>query len=310
MKENLVLASILFITMVFAPSSVNRVEVLPEKSEEVVYEEPSINVLNIYDGSVFPCPLDEYILGVVLAEMPASFEVEALKAQAVAARTYAVTRLNNPAHENADICMNASCCCAYIYPTLYEGDIELVKKVQGAVKATSGEILLYDNEPIVAAFHAMSAGKTEDAKNVWGGDAPYLSSVMSPLEERSENFITTATFSLSDFLSIIKSADPNNTATSFSDVALPTYTDSGYVKEIKIGSKIFKGSEIRSLFSLRSSAFSIKEESGNVVFTVKGYGHGVGMSQNGANLLAKEGKTYDEILKTYYSGVTLSKYEK
>ncbi|MDO5479618.1 MAG: SpoIID/LytB domain-containing protein, partial [Clostridia bacterium] len=150
MRVETICAALLFSAMIFTPTiSVNEpstpsLESLPE---EATYKEPSVSVLNIYDGSVFSVPMEEYLLGVVLSEMPASFEKEALKAQSVAARTYTKGKLDSPAHENADICMDASCCQAYIYPSLYEGGEENLLKVKAAVEGTKGEIMTYDDEP-------------------------------------------------------------------------------------------------------------------------------------------------------------------
>lgn len=303
MKTELICASLLFSAMVFTPCLTyipTMEDAPPPIVEESPYEEPSVSVLNIYDGSVFSVPMEEYLLGVVLAEMPASFDVEALKAQSVAARTYTKGKLDAPAHENADICMSASCCQAYIYPTLYEGGEDNLKKVKKAVDSTRGEIMTHQGEPVLAVFHAMSAGKTEDAENVWGNAVPYLKSAESFGEKEVDRFETTYTISFSEFCKTVNSA-----VSSPSDIKSPVLSEAGYVKTIKIGNRNFTGSEIRSLFSLRSSAFSIKADENLVTFTVKGYGHGVGMSQHGANVLAKEGKSYDEILKHYYTGVDI-----
>lgn len=306
MKTELICASLLFSAMVFMPclTYVPAIEEAhPSPAKEIIYEEPSVSVLNIYDGSVFSVPMEEYLLGVVLAEMPASFEEEALKAQSVAARTYTKGKLDSPAHENADICMAASCCQAYIYPSLYEGGEENLLKVKAAVDDTKGEIMTYENEPVLAVFHSMSAGKTEDAENVWGNSVPYLKSAESSGEESVDRFETSITISFSEFMNKVNSEGAK--LSSPSDIGKPLLSDAGYVKSIIIGGKCFKGTEIRSLFSLRSAAFTITADDALVTFSVKGFGHGVGMSQHGANVLAKEGKSYEEILKHYYKGVDI-----
>ncbi len=311
MKTELVCAALLFSVMIFTPCvALKKNPPLQENPpvysvEDTGYEEPSVSVLNIYDGSVFSVPMEEYLLGVVLAEMPASFESEALKAQSVAARTYTRGKLDAPSHENADICMAASCCQAYIYPSLYEGGDENLKKVKNAVDETRGKIMTYNSEPVLAVFHSMSAGKTEDAENVWGESVPYLKSADSPGEEAVDRFETTYTISFSEFADKIKSAAPDSSLSSPSDIKKPVYTSAGYVSSVEIGGHTFKGTEIRTLFSLRSAAFTISADDDLVTFTVKGYGHGVGMSQYGANVLAKDGKSYEEILKHYYSGVDI-----
>ena len=303
MKHKTICISLIFTAMVFLPMSLAEKDVktiTAEPSPSENYEEPYVSVLNIYDGSVFSVPMEEYLLGVVLAEMPASFADEALKAQSVAARTYTKGKLDSPAHENADICMSASCCQAYVYPTLYDGGEDNLKKVKNAVDSTRGEIMTHQGEPVLAVFHSMSAGKTEDAENVWGESVPYLKSAESFGEKDIDRFETTYTISFSEFCKII-----NSGVSSPSDIKEPVLSDAGYVKSIKIGNRTFTGSEIRSLFTLRSASFSIKADDSLVTFTVKGYGHGVGMSQHGANVLAKEGKSYDEILKHYYKGVEI-----
>ena len=303
MKSKTLCISIIFIAMVFLPLTLSEkpeTTPTPEAIQKESYEEPSVSVLNIYDGSVFSVPMEEYLLGVVLAEMPASFEDEALKAQSVAARTYTVDKMQNSSHENADVCMAASCCQAYTYPTLYDGGEDNLKKVKNAVNETKGEIMTHQGEPVLAVFHAISAGKTEDAENVWGESVPYLKSAESKGEEAVDRFETTYSISFSEFCKIVKSG-----VSSPSDIKTPALSKAGYVKTIEIGNRTFTGSEIRSLFSLRSSAFSIEADENLVTFTVKGYGHGVGMSQHGANILAKEGWDYKKILTHYYTGVDI-----
>lgn len=308
MKQSAFLLSLLFCSMFFFPCITNN-EISkndPLKTDlSSSYSEPTINVLNVYDNSVFSIPLESYLIGVVLAEMPASFEEEALKSQSVAARTYAAQKLSSPGHENANICMNSTCCCAYIYPSLYEGGEDNLIKVKNAVESTKGEILTFNDEPILAVFHAMSAGKTEDAKNVWGNDVPYLKAVDSSLETSLDKFNTEVFVSRDEWSEKIKSAAKDATLSDVSDIRDINYSPSGYVTDLKIGGVLFSGSEIRSLFSLRSSAFTIVIKDDGVVFTVKGFGHGVGLSQHGANQLAKEGLTYREILNTYYKDVSL-----
>ncbi len=304
MRQISFMLGILFCSMLLFPCITHKGSAENETVETISYIEPDISVLNTYDNSTFSIPLESYLIGVVLAEMPASFESEALKAQSVAARTYAADKLSSPAHENADICMDSTCCCAYIYPSLYEGGQDNLIKVKNAVEDTKGEILTFEGEPILAVFHSMSAGKTEDAKNVWGNDVPYLKSTDSPLEESAEKFETEVFVSREEWSEKIKSAAKATLSDVF-NISDTVYTPSGYVSTLNIGGVSFKGSEIRSLFSLRSSSFTITQNEEGITFKVKGYGHGVGLSQHGANLLARDGKDYKEILSTYYSGVTL-----
>lgn len=309
MKRTVWMLSLIFCSMFLFPCITNKDQ--SENSNSFIdsvikYEEPQISVINTLDNSVFTIPLETYLTGVVLAEMPASFEIEALKAQSVAARTYAVDKLSSSPHEDADICTDSTCCCAYISPVMYDGGADNLKKVENAVKETKGEILTFNDEPILAVFHSMSAGKTEDAKNVWGKDIPYLKSVDSPLEVMSDNFESEVFVPITDWNEKIKSAAKDAALKDTLDIKNIEYTPSGYVSTIDIGGYSFKGSQIRSLFTLRSSAFTISSDEKGITFKVNGFGHGVGLSQHGANLLAKEGKNYQDILTTYYSGVTLS----
>ena len=303
MRAELFFAGLILTTMIFSPCLAGKSTaspIPPSADFADTSKEITVKVLNVYDNSTFDVPMEEYLLGVVLGEMPASFEGEALKAQSVAARTYTVDKMQNPSHENADVCMAASCCQAYVYPTLYDGGEDNLLKVKNAVDETKGEIMTYKSEPVLAVFHAMSAGKTEDAENVWGNAVPYLKSAESKGEETVDRFETTYTISFSEFCRIV-----NSSVSSPSDIKAPTLSKAGYVKTIEIGNRTFTGSEIRSLFSLRSSAFSIKADENLVTFTVKGYGHGVGMSQHGANVLAKDGWDYKKILTHYYTGVDI-----
>ena len=256
--------------------------------------------------------LEEYLVHVVAAEMPASFEMEALKAQAVAARTYIVNKMLSgnypPEHKGAAVCTDYTHCKAYISledakAKFGDNFDEYWSKIQEAVKATQDEIIVYNNEPIVAVFHSQSHGKTENAHDVWGGYYPYLLSVDSPYD----NQVSYATFTFDDFCQRIKNFNPDANIQSPADVKSPILTDAGAVKTINIGGVDFKGTQIRSIFNLKSHCFTISFNGDKVTFTVKGYGHGVGMSQNGANEPAKEGKKYDEILKVYYTNVDVVK---
>ena len=256
----------------------------------------------------------DYLVGVVAAEVPASFESEALKAQAVAARTYLQRDLSGTSkHENADICSSPDCCQAYMsedalkekWGKNYDKYIEIIKD---AVSETDGEYLSYDGEPIMAAFHSSSAGKTEDSDAIWG-DYPYLVSVSSPEgEDDVPNYISTLSLRDIDFRDTVLYLKPEADMTGDAgDWVSDTKRDlSGRVESMTIGGVEFSGRELRELFSLRSTAFELEHEDGEFIFTVTGYGHGVGMSQYGANVMAKGGADYKEILEHYYPGATLT----
>lgn len=240
-----------------------------------------------------------------MAEMPASYNIEALKAQAVAARTYALNKIASGAHSDNAVCTDFACCQAYISPEDYTGGGDNLKKVADAVSQTSNEIMTYNSEPIVAAFHSMSAGKTTSAEEVWGSKVPYLVSVDSALEKSEESFETTVSVPIDEFIKALASVSENYSGAL--DISVPVRDTAGYVKSLSIGGVTFSGNTIRNLFSLRSTNFNLGIEHSNAVFYVRGYGHGVGMSQHGANLLAEGGADYKEILQTYYTGVTIEK---
>ena len=269
------------------------------------------------DGSVLTLGLDQYLWRVVAAEMPASFEPEALKAQAAAARTYTLSKLGRTVenHPDADVCADITCCQAYIDPDQAAanwGDsaAAYTAKITAAVSETDGMAILYDGQPIQAVFFSSAAGRTVDAVEVWGNSVPYLTSVDSPEGEEVPNYHSTAAFSLDDFKSKLLGKYPEadlsgDPAGWFQNL---TPNSAGGVETIDVGGVTVSGGALRTLFDLRSTSFTVTASADGVTFSVTGYGHGVGMSQYGANALAREGKTYDEILKWYYTGVEVSPY--
>ncbi len=263
--------------------------------------------------------LEEYLIGVVGAEMPASFPDDALKAQAVAARTFIISRImadkgDVPEHKGAAVCTNPAHCKAWksteeLCAAWGDKAEENLKKIKTAVKATENEIIVYNGEPITAVYYSMSGGKTENAADVWGGEVPYLKSVASGFDENAPNFNSEASFTFDEFKEIILKEAPDavfgeNPAEWFSDAAL---SEGGGVMSIKIGGVEFKGTKIRTMFSLRSHNFTVAPVGDKIVFKVKGYGHGVGLSQWGSKFLADSGKSYIDILKYYYTGVEVVK---
>ncbi len=288
----------------FAPQSEGAVETTASKGE-------TVTVWNKADDTTHTLDMTDYITGVVAAEMPASFEVEALKAQAVAAATYALYRQGS--HENGcDVCTDSAHCQAYLsqdemrakwgseYDTYYS-------KIRSAAESVAGEYLSYNSEPVMAVFHSMGGGKTESSADVWGEVVPYLVSVDSPGEDAATNFYSSVTVTFEEFKNKILSQYLTAVISSQYDVSEPILTDGGHVKSIIVGGCSITGTEMRTMFDLRSTMFTITFDADSVTFNVTGYGHGVGMSQYGANAMAKEGKTYEEILSHYYSGATLEK---
>lgn len=258
------------------------------------------------NGAITEMPLEEYIVGVVLAEMPASFEQEALKAQAVVARTFTCKSMLASKHTQAAICTQASCCQAYISREDYiekGGQPGAVDRIQSAVDSTSGEVLYYNGELIAATYFSCSGGKTEAAVAVWGTDVPYLQSVDSPGEEQASHYMDTVYFSVAEFETLL--GTPIG-----SGVGAVTYTDGGGVDTIIIGEKQYTGTQLRQLLQLRSTAFMISVEADTVTVATKGYGHRVGMSQYGANAMAENGSTYREIVYYYYKGTELGEIQK
>lgn len=261
--------------------------------------------------------LEEYLLGVVAGEMPPTFEEDALKAQAVAARTYTLYKLlvSPSTNHEADVCTDPTCCKAYSDETTLrekwgdEYDANMAK-IASAVWRTSGEYMIYNNEPVLAVFHSSSSGATENSENVWNQGLPYLVSVSSPeTSDEVKNYITTTNITHEDFCDTFRAQYPDADFSSEPSgwICDIVRSDSGRINTVTIGGVTVKGTELRSVFSLRSTAVEIEVTDTDIVFTVSGYGHGVGMSQYGANIMAKEGKTYRDILSWYYTGVGFAK---
>lgn len=261
-------------------------------------------------GCVTEQNMDDYLVGVVLAEMPASFEPAALKAQSIVARTYARKAfITAGKHGDGSVCTQPSCCQGYISPEEYirqggrETDLE---KIHSAVLETSGQVLTFAGELIEATYFSCSGGSTEDAKAVWGTDYPYLQAVNSPGEEAAACYQDSCSFSqteLEDQLGISLTGLPESWIQSVS------YTQGGGVDAISIGGTFFTGVEVRQKLALKSTAFSVKTKENGLEFTTRGYGHRVGMSQYGADAMAVAGSSCQEILMHYYQGTKIVQIE-
>ena len=306
----LILPGILLHTAVRRNTDEPDAPVLPEKNQETiapVAAEKLTMCLQLPDGTVTEMDMDEYLTGVVLAEMPASFETEALKAQSVVARTYTLRASQaGVKHMDADVCTDHTCCQAYIAPETYSGGEENLEKVRSAVLATSGQVLTYNGELIEATYFSCSGGSTEDAVAVWGTDYPYLRATESPGEENAAHYTDTVTFSAEEFSQKLGQSLSGDPASWF---GFTTYTAGGGVNSIRIGGRDYKGTEVRTLLGLRSTAFSIRAAGDSVTITTKGYGHRVGLSQYGADAMALDGKTYTQILAHYYQGTVLTNFD-
>lgn len=267
------------------------------------------------DGSVSEMNMGEYLWGVVAAEMPAAFETEALKVQAVAARTYTLWKTqHNSAHVGAaDVCMDYTCCQAWISPEKaaenWGADAELYHaKITAALAATDGQVLCWEGQPIQAVFHSSSAGRTEDAVAVWGSTVPYLRSVDTPEGVDVPNYHSFVTVSAEELAAAVEGFGCDLSGSPETWLGAAVRTESGTVTTQEIGGKAVKGTALRTALGLRSAVFSVEYRDGSFTFSVTGYGHGVGMSQYGANALAQEGKDWREIAAWYYTGVTVETY--
>ncbi|MBQ4369548.1 MAG: stage II sporulation protein D [Oscillospiraceae bacterium] len=287
-----------------------------DRPDSLPGEDAAVMVRLLVNGETKELTLAEYLAGVVAAEMPAAFEDEALKAQCVAARTYTLYRMllhPSPEHPEADMCANVQCCQAYISPderrerwkAAFE---ENEKKIERAVALTDGQCLVWEGEPIFAAFHSSSGGFTEDSGSVWHSSLPYLVSVYSPeTEECVPNFRTETEISFSDFKSTVSAKYPQAAFGGEPSgwIGGIERSLSGRITRAEIGGVSLTGTELRMLFSLRSADIEISETESGFVFYVTGYGHGVGMSQYGAETLAAAGSSYKQILEWYYTGAEL-----
>ena len=287
--------------------------------EESTYdydEYNTIKLLHVDTETIEEIDLDEYLYGVVSAEMPASFEEEALKAQAVVARTYTIYKVvnNDGKHGEADICDDSTCCQAWIskddrFSKWDEDEREYNwNKIVNAVNSTQGKIITYEGKPINAFFHSNSGGTTEAPIDVWGGSGyPYLQSVSTSGEDAYSQYSSEAIFTKEEFKEKIKKVH-SNFEIDFAEedcIKIEEYTDGNRVKTIKIGNLELSGVEVRTILGLRSANFKITITDDEIKFEVTGYGHGVGMSQTGADSLAKEGSNYEDIIHHYYTNVEI-----
>lgn len=252
--------------------------------------------------------MQAYLTGVLLGEMPADFELEALKAQAVAARTYtAKAMLTGGKHGDGSLCMDHTCCQAFISEEEYlsaGGTEENLEKVRGAVWDTMDYVLTHQGGLIEATYFSCSGGSTEDAAAVWGTDYPYLKAVPSPGEEAAAHYSDTVCVTPQAFQTKLGRILPGKPASWF---GITARTSGGGVETMIIGGETYTGTDLRRLFSLPSTAFRVSVEEDTIVFTTRGYGHRVGMSQYGADAMAVTGSSFSEILEHYYPGTQLER---
>jgi stage II sporulation protein D len=255
------------------------------------------------DGTTKTLKLEDYLVGVILGEMPLNFDIEALKAQAVVARTYTLRRvLISQKHDGGAVCVNSACCQSYCPPEQYAGSKASLNKAIAAVASTTGQVITYNGSLIEATYFSCSGGRTEDAQAVWGADIPYLQSVDSPGEENATYYTESVRFASREFANLLGIPLSGDPATWFGAV---TYTAGGGVDTMRIGGVLFKGTQLRHILGIRSTAFTITPLGDSVHIVTKGFGHRVGMSQYGAEAMAVAGSDCRQILSHYYPGTEL-----
>ncbi len=280
-----------------------------------------VQVYDINNNKVLTLEIEDYVMGVVSAEMPAEFESEALKAQAVAARTYLLYKLkkntkNPEQHKDAPICTGIHCQVYYSKDELIEKFSQdwynkYWDKIASAVNSTRGQILSYENKIIEPLFHSTSGGKTENSEDVFSAFTPYLRSVESPYEENSPKLTSSVSIPVSEFIQKLNDnfGISDLTAQNLKNkISLVDISEGGKIKSLQIGDKVLTGRDIRSLYNLNSAGFRFVQSNNTIEIITNGYGHGVGMSQYGANGMAIQGFNYEDILKHYYTGVDIIKY--
>lgn len=313
-KLMLVLACVLGIVMlafcIFYINEPQNPEITkPSVTKETINIESSKKINVNHNGNIVSMDMEEYLVNVVAGEVYPTFLKEAIKAQAVAARTYLVYKMEHGGCANGgDICTESSHCQAYktnedMLKSWGENYEEYYTLIQDAVYSTKGEIITYESKPICALYHSLSYGKTEDSVAVFGGTQPYLISVSSPVSEEFQ--AVTQSFLKEDFLNKVNEAFSLNLTEI--NIKIISYTSAGRVSTLKLGEKSVKATALRKALGLRSTDFTFEKTKDGITFFTKGYGHGVGLSQFGANELAKDGKTYHEILTHYYSGTNIQK---
>lgn len=297
MKNRNLIIAVIFLSVIAILSSFDKKETV------FLNEEKTVTIKNNETKEEKNLELEEYIIGVVAGEMPASFEIEALKAQAIAARSYAMNKINT-SNETYDLVTDVT---NQVYITTdemknkWQSEYDYYyEKIKNAVLETQGLVMKYNNEIISAYYFAMSNGSTEDVSLVFGESKDYLQSVDSSWDENVKNFTVETNITKEEFC---KKLDISCDDIIIKDIKR---SETNRVNEITINNKKFKGTKVRSLLNLRSTDFDI-EINESIKITTKGYGHGVGMSQYGANEMAKNGSTYEEILKHYYNNIEISK---
>jgi len=289
--------------IVLIPFFVTKIFIRTEKIDYKYVTNKNIKVKNESTGEIKEIPFEEYVKGVVSGEMPANFEIEALKAQAIASRSYALYHMNGKEYDVTNTTSNQ----------VYLTDEELkqkwknnypnnINKIKKAVEETEGQYLTYNNEIVNAMFFSTSVGQTENSEEVFVSEVPYLRSVSSEWDKESPSFTDTVLMELKDFYSLLNLEYNENL-----NIEILEKTSTGRIRKLKINGVELNGRDVASKLKIRSNYFDIKKNEKTLTITTKGFGHGVGMSQYGANGMAKEGYKCEEILKHYYEGTEIKK---
>ena len=273
------------------------------KTKTTIEETHYISVYNTKNKKISMMSLEEYVWRATAKEMPSTFEDEAIKAQAVAIRTYAIRKIGAsiPEHNGADVCTDFGHCTAFLSEDEENKQNKLaLSKYKVLTEETKNQIITFENEPILAVFHSISSGTTEKSSDVWSSQLPYLTNTNSELDKNVKGYHSCASFRQTELEEHFPKTTDNN-------IKIISRTDGGSVKNIEIFGNLYTGQEVRNALKLRSANFTVKKDANTYIFDVVGYGHGVGMSQHGANEYAKKGMSYIDILKKYYPTTTITK---
>ena len=293
-----------------------------ELSLDGVYESPvhEFKILDRTTGRVETVPIEEYVRGAIAAEMPATFHLEAMKAQGVAALSYGL-RMALDQRESPDESLGGADFSAdpqnrqgymteeQILDFYGDGAEYYWDKICQAAAAACQVVATYEGEPIAAAYHAISGGVTENAANIWGGEVPYLVEADSSWDVLAEEYKTVVTIPQADLKAKAEEAGIQLGQDFTSWLEVQERSPAGYVTKVRLGDRVLHGNELRNLLGLRSSCFFVSAQTRGFVFEVRGYGHGAGLSQNGADYLARQGKDFCQILRHYYMGIQLESLE-
>lgn len=326
MKKNLIIYLLFLFIIYLIPASLlpqsSAATELKKRNQSTDLPSKAVSVYFKNEDKIENMSVEEYLLGVVAAEMPVSFPIEALKAQAVASRSYILDKMVSggnkiEVHKGADVCTDSAHCKAWIskedrFKSWTKADREKNwAKINAAVTETAGEYMTYDGEPITAVFYAISSGTTERAEDVWGSNVPYLQNADSLMDVNAPGYRTKVEVSAKEFMQKINAEHP--------DISLgkdpagwysfEVRSSGGAVLSCRVGNIALKGTDMRRIFGLRSHNYTLTYENEKFIFDVIGYGHGVGMSQWGAKFYADEGKNYRDILRIYYKGISFSTLE-